>query len=165
MDETQFYAVILGGIVSLMVMFRLKQTVASYAGSQLHLFFLRHLRYRSLFTDRQWLDVTRLQFLMLIIYLTGNGLALFWSPFILRDLEQRAAILGLVNFCLIFYNGSTNIFADWLGISFTSHAAAHRWIGRTAALEAILHGAIVLKLRPRPGDIVVSGASVSYRSF
>ncbi|KAH6658620.1 hypothetical protein BKA67DRAFT_674710 [Truncatella angustata] len=164
MESTQWYAAILGGIISLMLFSLLHIKFTSNAGSWLHLLFLQHLRYRYIFVQRRWFNLTRLQAVLLAMYIAGNISALSLSypshrgiEANKRDLEQRAAILALTNFCILYYSGSTHQLANWFKIDRDLYAAVHRWVGRVAALEAILHVVVVLMLRPRAGSIILSG--------
>jgi hypothetical protein len=162
MEEVQDYAIALGVVITILLALRMQQWLATYAGSILHLFFLRYFRYCSVFTKRNFLHLTWLQFTGLIIYLAGNIIPLTLHYSGTRNLEQRLAVMATANCSLLFFSGPTNVLTDWLGISNVAHMIMHRWIGRIAALQAILHATIVLILHPLPGNIVTSGYIVRF---
>ena len=130
--------------------------------------FSRYLRYPLLVSRRSfsrygsWISMTRLEALLVCLFLAANILVIF-IPFRnlgWRKIEQRCAFVAAVNVIPLSIGGRPLM--RTLNISNASYTVFHHWVGRMAVFQAIVHACIVLAHRPRPGVLVTSGWMVSY---
>lgn len=59
---------------------------------------------------------------------------------VLRYVSDRTGIISLANFPLIWLFGTRNNVVSWLtGWDFPECTQFHRWVGRVAAVQAVVH--------------------------
>lgn len=87
--------------------------------------------------DVAWFDV-----LLLLTFLAVNALFLSLG---VRDIDafiQRSGLLCSINLLPLFLGGHMNILANYCGIGMQVYARLHRWLGRVAVLEGLLHAVV-----------------------
>lgn len=161
MDVSFYYLIFFLGLCALIGLCRSWLLLLRFGSRRLIFLITRYLQYPVLIQLRHWSAFTRLNALCLLLYIGCNCLALAIFIQDVRELEQRAARVAVINMAVLFLGGRTNPGADLLGISIQSYYLAHHWIGRVAAAEGMLHAIIVITLRPRIGPIAMTGSIVS----
>lgn len=92
---------------------------------------------------------SRFHFLLLAVYVLTNLAYMLVLDFQWRDkyalvaeLRGRSGVLALANMIpLVVLAGRNNPLIGWLQISFDTYNLLHRWIGRTTAIEILIHTA------------------------
>ncbi|KAH8763824.1 hypothetical protein F5883DRAFT_422569 [Diaporthe sp. PMI_573] len=124
-------------------------------------FFLQHLILPLLLKSSKWVRVTRLEALMILLYLSLNVVFLSLGANTLQDL---AATMALINLVPAFLGQWTNPLAEFLGISRRSYYLIHRWTGRIAIFHSFIHTFFILRqYRNFTTDKLISGCAVTYR--
>jgi predicted ferric reductase len=83
---------------------------------------------------------------------------------ILRHVSDRTGIISFANFPLIWLFGMRNNVVIWLtGWDFKTYNNFHRWVGRLAALQAVIHsvGYTALILQSKIPYVPLSEASLT----
>lgn len=103
-------------------------------------FILRKLIYPHLFKRLLFMGViTRFKAIMGILYLSGNILYIVIPTASRAEISTRAAIMSAINLIPLLCGPRLTLASEMLGISLRTHFGIHKWIGRTAIAEALLH--------------------------
>ncbi|KAH8756789.1 hypothetical protein F5883DRAFT_684461, partial [Diaporthe sp. PMI_573] len=103
--------------------------------------------------------VTRLEALMILLYLSLNVVFLSLGANTLQDL---AATMALINLVPAFLGQWTNPLAEFLGISRRSYYLIHRWTGRIAIFHSFIHTFFILRqYRNFTTDKLISGCATA----
>lgn len=89
-------------------------------------------------------SITRLQLLLFMIFLAGNGVSMALHVKGAREQSNRAAMMASINLIPLFCGGRTSILVDRLGIPLHSYYLAHHWIGRVVVVQGLLHAGLAL---------------------
>ncbi|KAK0742015.1 hypothetical protein B0T21DRAFT_360542 [Apiosordaria backusii] len=156
MEPVYYYVIFLAALPVFAASRTLLSCVSHRIIPRITFYFTKNFRYRLLFS---WFTLTPLQTLVLLLYFGMNVVALTLGISFqnLRALEQRAAKLALINFIPLFLGGVAFTALNFLNISLHSYQFMHRWVGRTATVEGILHAVVTLTLQPIPGQVPTSG--------
>ena len=121
------------------------------------IFFLRHIRYHSAF-PRGWLNITRLQLLVVILVFAANCMVSFLPSFFpgWEELQRRLALAATVNMAPLCLGGRAPV-VDSLNVPRSWYQLMHFTLGFVATIEFTAHAVIAIALRPRPGLIVTYG--------
>ncbi|RYC63891.1 hypothetical protein CHU98_g2325 [Xylaria longipes] len=150
---TNWYAIGGSSLLATLLLFRVHQAY----GSVLRFWLNRHLFYPLLVYD-----VTRLQALLLVVYVSANGLVLALFPGNHPSLEQRAALVSTLNIVTVFLGGRTNPLIDMANVSLQTYYFWHIWAGRVILVEGLLHAGIrIAHQASRTDSLAVSGWIVS----
>lgn len=88
-------------------------------------------------------DVTVFSAALISIVLAGNALASLIALQDHNDFSSRLGRLSSINMVFLYLGGRTNIVVDKsFRLSHTEYWLLHRWLGRIAAAEGIIHGAL-----------------------
>jgi hypothetical protein len=105
-----------------------------------HLFILKNLIYPHLFKRLLFMGaITRFKAIMVILYLSGNILYIVVPTASRTEISTRAAIMSAINLIPLLCGPRLALASEMLGISLRTHFGIHKWIGRTAIAEALLH--------------------------
>jgi hypothetical protein len=126
MDIAQWYAVALGGVVALSMV----------AKTFLKILIYKHLRKRIGF------DV-----LLIVAFLVGNVLCTTIRVKDIHGLTGRSGLMAIINLMPIPLGGHMNIIANRCGIRLGAYARTHRWLGRVAIVEGLIHTAAAVSLQ------------------
>ncbi|KAL9093225.1 MAG: hypothetical protein Q9159_000402 [Coniocarpon cinnabarinum] len=160
MRPALLYAICAGAMVCLLLVLR----VAYALGRKLGRFYVEevrpHANYPLLITHRAGTtNITILDSTLLILYIVANVSFLLFRAHDYNSVATRSALLFVANLVLLSAGGSTNLVIDKvLKLEKATCDLAHRWIGRTAAIEGAIHGLIYLTKSPRSprrGDLPV----------
>ncbi|KAM7192217.1 hypothetical protein V8F33_008491 [Rhypophila sp. PSN 637] len=164
MEPTQYYAIFLSSAFLLLGLRAFLLFLRNSMLACLKDLFTRKLRYPLLV---RLVEITRLQTLVLVLYLGLNSLALALglSATDIRGFEKRAATLAIINIIPMYLGGLANPLADLVGIPLSLHHLLHVWIGRVVIIEGLIHAILAIILRPLPGLISISGYLVCAREL
>jgi hypothetical protein len=106
-------------------------------------------------------DVTILSATFIVILFAGNIVASLIAVRDHQDFSFRLARLSLTNMIFLYVGGRTNLFVDKIfRLSHTEYWLLHRWLGRVATLEGMVHGALeVARSRSFPSALRISVCS------
>jgi uncharacterized membrane protein len=162
MQPTVIYAIAFASGILLLLLWRLSQFLTVKA------------RERILSTITKWVvftvpcprmdgtsDVTILAAAFVVALLAGNLAASLVALQDRQDLSFRLARLSLINMVFLYLGGRTNLFVDKIfRLSHTEYWLLHRWLGRVAALEGLIHGAFeVARSQSSPSGLQISVCS------
>ena len=154
MESSILYAVSVTGLI---VFFTCRQIAMTLAAKCRHGFRSR-LQYPLVYRrGKNTHSVTRLDALLLALYLGTNGVVLGWAVGSQADLARRAAFTSLVNLTPLFFGGRTNPLMSFVGLPLPKYYLAHHWFGRVAIAEALLHAGLSASQNPSATASTVSG--------
>ena len=159
MQLFQLYAAILGGIISLLLLSSLWRLFAHYFLPSIESAFLRHLRYPLVISPLRWIGRTRLEFLVILAYISVNSVLLGVYH---ENIQQKAAGMAAINLIPTFFEGLLSRLAGALHIPLATSHLMHRWAGRVAIVEALLHSVLaIMSHKGRGSAKTTSGYIVS----
>jgi hypothetical protein len=147
MDITQWYAVSLGCLVGLPIIARLffSITIVRIYGI---IYLRKHVTYPQIHRYlRRSSKVTRLDLLILSAFLIGNALCLGINPKGIPDFTKRSGLISVINLMPLSLGASMNLIVSLCGISLPTYAKLHRWLGRVAIIEGLIHVATAVSYR------------------
>ena len=122
MDSSILYA---ASVTGLILFFTCRQIAMALAAKCRHGFRSR-LQYPLVYRrGKNTHSVTRLDALLLILYLGTNGIVLGWAVGSQADLARRAAFTSLVNLTPLFFGGRTNPLTSFVGLPLPKYYLAH----------------------------------------
>ena len=105
-----------------------------------HLFILKNLVYPHLFKRLLFMGaITRFKAIIITLYLSGNILYIVIPKATRTEISTRAAIMSAINLIPLLCGPRLTLASEMLGISLRTHFGIHKWIGRAAIAEALLH--------------------------
>ena len=88
-------------------------------------------------------DLTVLSMTLVIVIITGNVVAALVGLQERETSSLRLARLSSINMVFLYMGGRTNIVVDKLfRLSHSEYWLLHRWLGRIAVIEGVVHGGI-----------------------
>jgi len=136
MDITQWYAVALAGLVALFIIVRRLLGVIAVVWAQSFYYLLKHLVYPSI---HHRISTTRFELLLIVTFLAGNIVSISVGITNISELIARSAKLFTVNLMPLSLGAHMNLIVNDYGISLPNYTRMHRWLGRVAIAEAIVH--------------------------
>ncbi|UPX14878.1 uncharacterized protein EKO05_0005349 [Ascochyta rabiei] len=146
MQATLVYTFAYGSTILLLLCWRLSQFLTIRVRQRIISIFLKWFVYTVVSPRLNGSsDITVLSALLIIIILTGNIFASTLALEDQNDLASRLARLSSINMVFLYLGGRTNIIVDKVfRLSYTEYWLLHRWLGRIAAAEGIVHAAVKL---------------------
>ncbi|KAF2633016.1 hypothetical protein BU25DRAFT_87617 [Macroventuria anomochaeta] len=144
MQAPLVYALTYISTIVLLLCWRLSHFLTAKARERIFSTFSKWVVYTLLFSRPNGSsDVTVLSAILIIFLLSGNVIA---SVLAVQDQDEfsfRLARLSLINMVFLYLGGRTNILVDKIfRFSHTDYCLLHRWLGRIAAAEGIIHGTL-----------------------
>lgn len=141
MEIAQWYGVALVAFASIVV-------AALHLRAHLPAWLLRHVVYPQIHPLLGGAgDTTRSEAIVVGVLLSGNILCSILDVRSASDLVKRTAQLSIINTVPLFLGGRISPLVNVLKVQYNTYAAAHRWLGRIAAVQAVLHAAVAVTLR------------------
>jgi hypothetical protein len=186
MDITQWYAVALGGVVALSITAKAFLIIFKYAkflalGGVVALsitakafliifkyakfYFLKYVYYPQIHKHLRGSEkTTGFDVLLIAAFLVGNGLCTTIRVKDIHGLTGRSGLMSIINLMPLSLGASMNLIASRCGIKLGAYARTHRWLGRVAIVEGLIHTAAAVSLQKpdlrMPSDI--AGLTVGY---
>ncbi|EUC27394.1 hypothetical protein COCCADRAFT_31121 [Bipolaris zeicola 26-R-13] len=133
MNIVQWYGIALAALAAIVV-------VASHLRPLLPFWLLRHVLYPRLHPLISGTgDYTRFGAIVLGVFVTGNVLCGGIGIETSSDLVKRTGQLFIMNSIPLFLGGKIGPLVNILHIQYEDFARAHRWLGRVAAVHAVVH--------------------------
>jgi hypothetical protein len=146
-NATQWYAIAFSGIVVVLFVLRgfgrLFQMIYAFAS----LFFLKNLSYPQCHIyPKLFGRTTGIEALLIVTVITANVTCLWVRP--TSTLMNRAGLLSSINLIFLCLGGNVSFIPRSCGFPHEGYSRAHRWIGRIAVVEGLLHSIMAVVLRP-----------------
>ena len=142
MEKSQWYSVAIASIAaSFLIVYLLRILVYSIRRFTTY-YFLKYLYYRRVYTRVR--GPTWFCTLLIVIFVAGNTVYIYIQR---KQMLQQTAVLSIINIIPLAFGGHANFLVDSCGINVEDHNQLHRWIGRVAVTEALLHSILAIKLR------------------
>jgi hypothetical protein len=140
MDVAQWYAISLGCVVTLPVAVRLvSATLKAKCGA----FYIRkYLVLPRLF--RGYNKLSRLDVFILLLFLGCNVLCLTININDVPEFTKRSGVISVVNLVPLSLGSHMNFLFSFSGLSLPTCARFHRWLGRIALCEGLIHVAAAI---------------------
>ncbi|KAI9855644.1 MAG: hypothetical protein M1813_009690 [Trichoglossum hirsutum] len=140
MDITQWYAVALGGLVSLSIIYYLLSSIVKIAHTYAASYFFKHVFYPQVHQFIRGSDeMTRFDVVLIVVFLIGNILCTTIGVEDISSLTKRAGLMSTINLMPLSLGGHMNFVASRCGIKLESYGRIHRWLGRAAIAESLVH--------------------------
>ncbi|KAJ5369940.1 rerric reductase like transmembrane component [Penicillium cataractarum] len=139
MDLLLYYAILVGGFFTTLILIRIASHLKDPANS-LSVFVSKHLIYPNLVGRHQlcgpW---SRAQVLLCLLYIVINFFFLTFRVSTVMIAGRRAGTLSVINMGLLFPTTHLSFFADMLGISQIACRQIHRFVGWLALVLLSFH--------------------------
>ncbi|KAF2182632.1 hypothetical protein K469DRAFT_669639 [Zopfia rhizophila CBS 207.26] len=136
MDITQWYGVALGALAALIL-------IISNLYIRPPVFLLKHIFYPQIHPlIRGASKTTRFEAILIGSFLVGNVLCTTLGIKSSSDFVKRTALASVINIIPLFFGGRINTIGSFSGIKYEAYARIHRWIGRIAIAECIVHSTL-----------------------
>jgi hypothetical protein len=142
MDTTQWYAAALAAIASLSIVFYILGISISFLCTYATYHFLKHVFYARV--HKYVRGSTRFDALLIIAFLTGNVFCLISDR---TRLMQQTGLLSTVNLVPLALGSHMNSVVSCCGLGSEAYNAIHRWIGRVAVIEGVIHVILAVVLQ------------------
>ena len=167
MDITQWYAIALRGLVPLSITTAALLTALTITRKYTTFRFLKHVYYPQVHRYlRGFEKTTQFDFALIAVFLLGNMVCTVIQVNDVSNLARRSGLLSVINLMPLTAGSHMNLIANSCGIRLGAYRRMHRWIGRVAAAEGLVHTAARVSLHlpdlQTLSDIV--GLTVSFGS-
>ncbi|KAI9886475.1 MAG: hypothetical protein M1823_001725 [Watsoniomyces obsoletus] len=133
------------GLMGILILRRIGLLLIAFFRAYGLFYLLKHVFYPVLFKRRNGCDsITRLQALIILIYVAANGVAMGVGIRSASQLQSRASTLAIVNLVPLFFGGRMNIWIDHLGMSLQSYYLVHHWMGRAVVVQGLVHAGLAI---------------------
>ena len=145
MEATAVYAISLGAIFLLWMLITAGLSISRLLYSYGVYYLSKHLVNRQLPQPlRGRAMLTRLDLLLVSLYLAANVTAIFFGNSTLEDIKKRTGYLAIVNTMPLGLIGRPNTLVDSSGIPHREQARFHKWLGLMVLIHATTHCGIAL---------------------
>ena len=149
MDVTKWYAVALGAIAALVLGFYLMQSVYKLVHTYATILFLKHLLYPQIHRRLRGSGRTsRFDVMLIMAFLIANMLLISIGVRSKAHIIQRTGLLSIINLIPLALGGRINLVANWCGITLGDYSRVHRWLGRVAITEGLVHSVVAAIFGP-----------------
>ncbi|KAH9905233.1 ferric reductase transmembrane component 3 [Xylariomycetidae sp. FL2044] len=162
MDVPDWYALALGSLVASSIFAWLLLSIFPIVKSAVDRQVIKLLAHPRLSTYVHALDrVVTLGTVSLLILLIVNIFALSLHVHTVSEFMYRSGLVSSISLVPLFLGGQMNIIASRCGISLRTYTGMHRWLGRTAILDGLLHAVVALADRSQTKKATISGAAIA----
>ena len=145
MEVTAVYAISLGAIFLLWMLVTAGLSISRLLYSYGVYYLSKYLVYRQLPQPlRRHTMLTRLDLLLVSLYLAGNVTAIFFGNSTLEDIKKRTGYLAIVNIMPLGLIGRPNMLVDFCSVPHRVQARLHKWLGLVVLIHATTHCGIAL---------------------
>jgi hypothetical protein len=152
MDTTKWYAVAFAAITALSITFYILGISIGFLRTYTTYHFLKHVFYPHV--HKYVKGSTRFDALLIIAFLAGNVLCLTLGMHDQAELMQRTGLLSTVNLVPLALGSHMNSVVSRCGLGFEAYHSIHRWIGRVAVIEGVIH--VILAVVPQKPNLQAS---------
>lgn len=148
MDVATWYAVALGGLITAFFLAYMLLSVLAIAQLFGKRIFQKYLSYRQI---PRYLrgpgKTTWFHLLLLLTFLITNVIALSVGVDDVPEFARRSGLLSVVNLIPLFLGGQINAISSHCGIGLKTYTRIHRWLGRVAIVEGLIHVIVTISIR------------------
>ena len=145
MEVTAVYAISLGAIFLLWMLVTAGLSISRLLYSYGVYYLSKYLVNRQLpQLLRGYTMLTRLDLLLVSLYLAGNVTAIFFGNSTLEDVKKRTGYLAIINIMPLGLIGRPNMLVDSSGIPHRVQARFHKCLGLMVLIHATTHCGIAL---------------------
>ena len=145
MEVTAVYAISLGAIFLLWMLVTAGLSISRLLYSYGVYYLSKYLIYRQLpQLLRRHTTLTRLDLLLVSLYLAGNVTAIFFGNSTLEDIKKRTGYLAIVNIMPLGLIGRPNMLVDSCSVPHRVQARFHKCLGLMVLIHATTHRGIAL---------------------
>ena len=105
--------------------------------------------------------LTRLDLLLVSLYLAGNVTAIFFGNSTLEAVKIRTGYLAIINIMPLGLIGRPNTLVDSSGIPHREQARLHKWLGLVVLIHATTHCGIALSKKQHGLTGIIVGIPTS----
>lgn len=147
MDVIEWYAVALGGTILLPILTCVLFFVFGHLQVGLKRYCLRYLLYPQIhrYIRASWSDLA-----ILLIFIVANTIATAINVRNVAGFVKRIGLISVVNIVPQFLGGRLNIVLNQCGIGLKAYTRMHRWLGRVAIVQGLIHVIAALANHQRP---------------
>ena len=139
MDVTQFYAIVAGGIISLLLIIRVVIRAMHFLQPWSTLL-LRHVLYPFLLKRHRFVGPwTRAKVFLQLSYLTVNIFCNTFGVSTVKEAGTRAGILSLINLVPVYLGIHLSFLGDLFGISLPAYHFVHGSTGAMSVMLGLFH--------------------------
>ena len=147
MELTQVYAVGVASLVALFCLLRAVFALARQIKRLLYTITLCYVYYPVLLRGRAGsTSLTRFHGIIITIYVVINIVCAAIGVSNLTQISTRLGTLALINVMPLML-GRTNAFVDILRLNLSTYGIIHRWVGRVALIQGLVHISISMRAR------------------
>ena len=164
MDITLWYAIALGALVALYVTSFLILTFLTKIGPHARILFKKHVYYPQLPKILRGSEkMTRFDFLLTILFLIGLVCCTTVEVHDVAGLRRRSGMISIINLIPLSAGAHMNFLTNACGIRLDVYGRIHRWLGRVAVIEGLVHtiAAVSLQMPDLQVRSDVAGLTVS----
>jgi hypothetical protein len=148
MDVTQWYAIALGGLFALPFITCLILAIIKKTGPYTKLHFLKHVYYPQVHKYLRGSEkTTRFDLGLICVFLVGIVLCTSIRVRDISALARRSGLISIINLIPLSLGSHMNLIASCYGISLGTYGRIHRWLGRVAIVEGLIHTAAAASLK------------------
>jgi hypothetical protein len=145
MNIIQWYALALAAVATLSIVFYILGISISILRTYATYHFLEHVFYPRV--HRYGGGTTRYHALLVIALLVSNVLCLTIGTHNYTEIMQRAGLLSTVHLIPLALGSHMNSIVSCCGFGYEAYCAIHRWIGRVAVIEGVIHAILAIVSR------------------
>jgi hypothetical protein len=159
MDVTQWYAIALGGVVGLSIITPLLLTIFKETRTYIlknfkktrtyiKFHFLKYVYYPQVYKYlRGSEEITRFNLGLIYVFLAGIVVCTTVQVKDVSTLRRRSGLMSVINLIPLLLGSRMNLVASYCGISLGTYGRAHRWLGRVAIAEGLIHTAAAVSMQ------------------
>jgi hypothetical protein len=167
MDITQWYAVALGAIAAAYVLFYISKAVIKFSHTYASFYFLKYAFYPEILRYLRGSDIitqilrylrgsdttTPFDAVLITGFVVGNILCITIGAGNISGLIGRTGLIAAINLMPLALGGHMNLIASYCGFALGGYGRIHRWLGRVAITEGLVHS--IMAARSRKLDLHV----------
>ncbi len=145
------YAVALGGVITLLLLWRVFLLAGDETRGAVFSFLRKKISYTLIYRRRASSDNISIPSLLnILLFLAANITVCTFKIHDRTELAQRCGALSLINIVPLFLGGQTSFLADLiLRLPLGQRSVIHRWLGRICVLQGLVHGVLNATKRSR----------------
>jgi hypothetical protein len=148
MDDTQWYAIALGGLIGLSVITSLLLASSKKIRTYTKFHFLKHVYYPQVHKYLRGSEkTTRFDLGSICVFLAGIVVCTAIQVKDVTALRRRSGLISIINLIPLSLGSRMNLVASYCGTSLGTYGRMHRWLGRVAIAEGLIHTAAAVSLQ------------------
>jgi len=140
MNTTQWYAVALGALAAFFIVFFLMWSLIRVVRTYATFYFLKYLFYPQIHRFfRGSSKTTCFDATLIVVFLASNVVCVVIGAGDATTLRKRMGQMSTINLIPLALGGHMNVIVDLCGVRPENYQRMHRWLGRVAIVEGLVH--------------------------